>query len=234
MLLEIRERNKQLPPPPPHRSFDSLTLPQDSFAVKAARAIVEKPGQEYNPFFVHGAEGTGKTKLLAALGNEYRARNTGAVVAFLHGKHFVQELIEALERNTLDSWRARYRKARMLILDDVDALVDTERAQEELFHLFEDLKRAGAQMAFGSARAPRLLTGFEERLRSRLDSGLVVGLERLEQTPELPENQTPAAWVATMAQHDVEAPVFDDFFLSREKVIWNWPYLEDCIFEELG
>jgi hypothetical protein len=89
-------------------------------------------------------------------------------------------------------------------------------------------------MAFGSARAPSLLTGFEERLRSRLDSGLVVGLERLEQTPELPENQTPAAWVATMAQHDVEAPVFDDFFLSREKVIWNWPYLEDCIFEELG
>lgn len=235
ILLEIRERNKQLPGPPPHRSFESLALPGDSFAVKAARSIVENPGKEYNPLFIHGPEGAGKTKLLAAIGNEFKVRHSGAVVGFLHGKQFVQELIEALERNTVDSWRARYRKARLLLLDDIEALLDTERAQEELFHLFEDLKRAGAQMAFGSAHPPALLGGFEDRLRSRLDSGLVVALELAQPAPEQPDNQTPAAWVATMAQHDDEkAPVFDEFFLSREKVIWNWPYLEDCIFEELG
>ena len=62
----------------------------------------------------------------------------------------------------------------------------------------------------------------------------MVELARIEEDKDLPDNQTPAAWVATMAQHDTEqVPVFDDFFLSREKVIWNWPYLEDCIFEEL-
>jgi chromosomal replication initiator protein len=235
MLLEVRERNKQLPTAPPHRSFDSLALPPDNFAVKAARSIVENPGKEYNPLLVYGPEGAGKTKLLAAIANEYKQRNSNAIVGFVHGKQYVHDLIEAIERNTLDSWRARYRKARMLIVDDVEALLDTERAQDELFHLFEDLKRSGAQMAFGSTQPPSLLNGFEDRLRSRLDSGLVVALERAEVPPEQLENQTPAAWVATMAQHDDEKVViFDEFFLSREKVIWNWPYLEDCIFEELG
>ena len=235
VLVEIRERNRQLPGPPPHRAFDSLTLPADNFAVRAARSIVENPGKEYNPLFVHGPEGAGKTRLLAAVGNEFKLRNHSLIVGFLHGKQFVQELIEALEKNTVDSWRARYRKARLLIIDDVEALLDTERAQEELFHLFEDLKRAGAQMAFGAAQPPSQLGGFEERLRSRLDSGLVVALEPVPVAPEQPENQTPAAWVATMAHQDDDKPsVFDEFFLSREKVIWNWPYLEDCIFEELG
>lgn len=234
LLVEIRERNKPLPPPPGNRSFDSLMFPLDNFAVRAARAIVEKPGQEYNPLFIFGREGAGKTMLLAALGNEFRARNVGATVAYIHGRLFVEELIEALERNIVDSWRARYRRARMFILDDVEPLLDTERAQEELFHLFEELKRSGAQMAFSSAAPPSALVGFEDRLRSRLDSGLVVELVRTEQDRELPDNKTPAAWVATMAQHDDDKPaIFDDFFLSREKVIWNWPYLEDCIFEEL-
>jgi chromosomal replication initiation ATPase DnaA len=234
LLVEIRERNKQLPGPPPHRSFDSLGQPADAFAVRAARSIVENPGKEYNPLFIHGPEGVGKTTLLAAVGNEFKARNSGAIVGFLHGKQFVQELIESLERNTVDSWRARYRKARFLVLDDVEALMDTERAQEELFHLFEDLKRHGAQMAFGAAQPPSQLAGLEERLRSRLDSGLVVALEPTPVPVTQPEHQTPAAWVATMAHQDDDKAVFDEFFLSREKVIWNWPYLEDCIFEELG
>ena len=235
MLTEIRERNKPLPAPPANRSFDLLTLPGDSFALKAARAVVEKPGQEYNPLFLHGPEGAGKTTLLAALGNEFKNRSTGATVAFVHGKHFVHEVIEALEKNTMESWRARYRRARFFILDDIEALLDTERAQEELFHLFEDLKRTGAQMAFGSAESPSFLSSFEERLRSRLESGLVIELEPVQAEEEQPDNQTPAAWKATMQQHqDEHQPMFDDFFLSREKVIWNWPYLEDCIFEELS
>jgi chromosomal replication initiation ATPase DnaA len=233
LLNEVRERNKPLPAPPFHRSLDQLTLPGDSFALKVARAIVEKPGTEYNPLFVHGPEGAGKTTLLAALGNEFRARNN-ATVAFIHGKYFVNELIEALEKKTVDAWRARYRRARLLILDDVEALGETERAQEELFHLFEELKRTNAQIAFGSAEPPTSLTGFEDRLRSRLESGLVVAMDPIQLTSELPENQTPAAWKATMAMKDEKEPMFDDFFLSREKVIWNWPYLEDCIFEELS
>jgi chromosomal replication initiator protein len=236
-LAEVRERNRPLPPPPPNRSFETLTINSDSFAVKVARAIVENPGEQYNPLFLHGPEGAGKTTLLAALANEFISRHPERQVAFLHGKNFASELIHALERNASESWRNRYRRVQLFVLDDLEALANTERAQDELFHLFEELRRDHAQLVFGASEAPAGL-GFEDRLRTRFESGLVIELERL--IPDSVEdaearNQTPAAWVATM-QHQLETtyqPVFDDFFLSREKVIWNWPYLEDCLFEEL-
>lgn len=236
-VTEVRERSKPLPAPPPNRSFETLTINSDSFAVKAARSIVEKPGQEYNPLFLHGPEGVGKTTLLAALANEFIARYPKEPVAFLHGKNFAAELIQALEKNAAESWRNRYRKVRLFVLDDLEALSSTERAQDELFHLFEDLRRSNAQLVFGAVDRPATL-GFEDRLRTRFESGLVIELELLVEPAALPvaTNQTPAAWVATM-QEQLNAPakesVFDDFFLSREKVIWNWPYLEDCLFEEI-
>lgn len=238
IVTEVRERSKPLPAPPPNRSFETLTVNPDSFAVRVARAIVEKPGQEYNPLFVHGPEGAGKTTLLAALANEFIARNPGAPVAFLHARNFASELIQALERNASDSWRARYRRARLFVLDDLETLVDTERAQDELFHLFEELRRSNAQLIFGSSVAPGELIGLEDRLRTRFESGLVLQLDVLPANEVAAatdlRNQTPAAWVAAVAQHtDVREAIFDDFFLSREKVIWNWPYLEDCLFEEL-
>lgn len=236
-VTEVRERNRPLPPPPPNRSFATLTINSDSFAVKAARAIVEKPGQEYNPLFLHGPEGAGKTTLLAALANEFIARHPDDAVAFVHGRNFSGELIHALERNAAESWRNRYRRVRLFVLDDLEALADTERAQDELFHLFEELRRNNAQLVFGATMAPGQM-GFEDRLRTRFESGLVIELEVIEPAAlaaaaEL-RNQTPAAWVATMAeQQEKPESIFDDFFLSREKVIWNWPYLEDCLFEEL-
>lgn len=236
-VAHVRERTKPLPAPPPNRSFETLTVNPDSFAVKVARAIVEKPGQEYNPLFVHGPEGAGKTTLLAALANEFIARNPGAPVAFLHAKNFAGELIQALEKNASDSWRGRYRRARLFVLDDLETLVDTERAQDELFHLFEELRRNNAQLVFGSSVAPANLVGLEDRLRTRFESGLVLQLDLLpvnEVADAELRNQTPAAWVAAVAQHqDIREAIFDDFFLSREKVIWNWPYLEDCLYEEV-
>jgi chromosomal replication initiation ATPase DnaA len=236
-LIEVKERVKPLPAPPPNRSFDALTVNPDSFAVRAARAIVENPGQEYNPLFVHGPEGAGKTTLLAALANEFIARNSDAPVAFLHARNFASELIHALEKNAIDSWRNRYRRARLFVLDDLELLVDTERAQDELFHLFEELRRTNAQLVFGSVEAPSNLTGLEERLRTRFESGLVVQLEVLPAPPELAAvaegTSTAPAWVTSMAQQTERTPIFDDFFLSREKVIWNWPYLEDCLYEDL-
>jgi len=123
------------------------------------------------------------------------------------------------------------------VLDDLEALADTERAQDELFHLFEELRRNNAQLVFGATLAPSQMT-FEDRLRTRFESGLVIQLEVIEPAALAAaaeaRNQTPAAWVATMEyQQQKPESIFDDFFLSREKVIWNWPYLEDCLFEEL-
>ncbi|MGQ0814680.1 MAG: DnaA ATPase domain-containing protein [Gemmatimonadota bacterium] len=236
-LSEVRERNKPLPLPPPNRSFDKLTINADSFAVKVARVVVDKPGQEYNPLFLHGPEGAGKTTLMAALANHFIARHPGEPVAFLHGRNFASELIHALEKNAAETWRNRYRRVKLLVLDDLEALADTERAQDELFHLFEELRRNNAQLVFGANEPPAAL-GFEDRLRTRFESGLVIEMAVLQSAAVAASadarNQTPAAWVATMAeQHDKPETIFDDFFLSREKVIWTWPYLEDCLFEEL-
>jgi chromosomal replication initiation ATPase DnaA len=238
-VTEAREGSKPLPAPPPGPTFATLTI-TDAFAVKAARAIVDKPGQQYNPLFFHGPEASGKTTLLAAIANEFSTQFPNEPVAFVDGKNFATELIQALEKNAAESWRGRYRRARLFVVDDLDALVDTERAQDELFHLFEDLRRNRAQLVFGSSEPPAALTGFEHRLRTRLESGLVLELPALLSAPAAAaaqdaRNQTPAAWMQSMsvAEQSIREPMFDHFFLSREKVIWNWPYLEDCLFEEV-
>jgi chromosomal replication initiation ATPase DnaA len=235
---EARERSKPLPLPPAGHTFATLTI-TDTFAVKAARAIVDKPGQQYNPLFLHGPQGSGKTSLLAAIANEFSARYANAPVAFVEGSNFASELIQALERNATESWRGRYRRARLFVVDNLDVLVDTERAQDELFHLFEDLRRSRAQLVFGSLKPPAALTGFENRLRTRLESGLVLELPalapRAREAASDTRNQTPAAWVQSInvSEQSIREPMFDHFFLSREKIIWNWPYLEDCLFEEV-
>ncbi len=256
LLSRVRERARPLPAPPPDRSFDALRL-GDSFALRAARAAVEEPGRRYNPFFVHGPR-EGRAELLGALGAELQRARPDCAVAYLPGAAFASELIQALEHNRIEAWRARYRRAGALILDGVDALADTERAQEELFHLFESLQRAGAQLVFGAERPPKALAGIAERLRTRLDSGLAV--EVAASAPEAapaaaapadPEEAgaaagaveaeaapSPAAGVAARSAgvgKDGRAPsggIVDAWFLSREKLVRDWP-LEDLIVQEL-
>ncbi|HEX9109158.1 MAG TPA: DnaA/Hda family protein, partial [Longimicrobiales bacterium] len=177
LMGEVRERSRPLPAPPPDASFEALTLPADSMAVRAARAAAERPGLRYNPLFLFGPERSGKSSILTALAAEMQRKQPEMQVAFTNGSAFAAELIQALERNHVEGWRERWHRAGALVLDDVDALMDTERAQEELFHLFDALHRAGVQLAFASRLAARALAGMEDRLRSRLESGLVVELE---------------------------------------------------------
>lgn len=228
LLEQVRERNRPLPAPPPGRSFETLKIPEEVLAVKAARAIAEKPGERYNPFYVHGPEGSGKTTLLAALANELGVRDLKSV-AFVHGHNFSAELIVAIERNCVDSWRRRYRSATVFVLDDIEALAGTERAQEELFHLFEELKRSGAQIIFGGEVPPRELTDLDERLRTRLESGLVVSILERPSAAAAPATPRPSADdpLSTEGESDI-----DDWFLSREKIVWSWPYLEDWLVED--
>jgi chromosomal replication initiator protein len=174
LLEQVRERVRGFAAPPAASTFETLGMDPSLFALRAARAIAAQPGGAYNPFFVHGPAGSGKSGLLAAIGNAAVSTLGAAAVGFLSAQAFSAELVSAIERNRVDSWRARFRKARMLIIDDLDALAETERAQEELFHLFDDMRRAGAQFVFSATRQPRDLTGLEERLRTRLESGLVV------------------------------------------------------------
>jgi chromosomal replication initiator protein len=169
------------PPPGPSAAFARSGFEVGSsnqLAVKAADAVIEDPGKKYNPLFVHGPSGVGKTHLINAVGNEIIELSGGAaIVACVSAQQFMDELIAALQDGSVDRWRTRYRSADALVIDDVQFVAGKERTQEELFHVFNTLHTEGKQLVFASDRPPRQLDGLEDRLRSRFEGGLVVEME---------------------------------------------------------
>jgi chromosomal replication initiation ATPase DnaA len=174
------------PPPAPWPAFTLETLiagKSNQLALRAAQAAIDAPGARYNPLFVHGGPGVGKTHIVHAVGNALR-RNPSLTgpVACVSGSQFVDELIAALQEGSVDRWRARYRSASVLIIDDVHALAGKERSQEEVFHLFNALHSAGKQVVLASDRPPSEIGELEARLRSRFDGGLVVAIQPPDRT----------------------------------------------------
>jgi chromosomal replication initiator protein len=146
-------------------------------AVRAADAVIAEPGHRYNPLFLVGPSGVGKTHLLNAIGNELANRlEPPARVACVGAQLFIDELIVALQEGTIERFRARYRAADALLIDDVQFVASKERTQEELFHVFNYFHSAGKQLVFASDVPPKEIEGLEERLRSRFEGGLVADL----------------------------------------------------------
>jgi chromosomal replication initiator protein len=139
-------------------------------------SVLEQPGRKYNPLVLVGKSGLGKTHLLNALGLEL-ARADGAVVACLSTQAFVDELIAAIDGNRVNWWRARYRRATALLLDDIQLIAGKERTQEELFHLLNLFQDKERQLAFTAPGPPNTLPGIEQRVVSRLEGGLVAELK---------------------------------------------------------
>ncbi len=167
------------PPPSPSRglSLDGYVVGSaNEAAVRAARRVAEAPGREYNPLFIAGASGTGKTHLLHAIGNALLAQPPAPVVACLSAQVFVDELASAREAGRLEWWRRRYRRADALLLDDVHLLAGHDAAQEELYGLFNAFADAGRQLALTGERPPGELAPLAPRLRSRCEGGLVTDL----------------------------------------------------------
>jgi chromosomal replication initiation ATPase DnaA len=165
------------PPPAPSplwRLEELLETPGNRMALQAARAVTSEPGVRYNPLVVVGAAAVGKTHLLHGIGNALAAK--GILVACLSASEFTDELIEAIDRNAVGTWRAHYHRAGALLLDDVHLVASKERTQEELFVLFNLLVERGRQMVFASGVPLAQLVGVEDRLRTRLEGGLVVEL----------------------------------------------------------
>jgi len=168
-------RDGAAPPPAPSAAFPFETYvagPSNEVALNAARDCLAKPGKKYNPLVIVGRSGLGKTHLLNAIGLEL-AKKKNAVVACLSTQQFVDELIAAIDGNRVDWWRARYRRATALLLDDIHLLAGKERTQEELFNLFNQLVDADRQLVFTAPAHPNTLEGLEERIVSRLEGGLV-------------------------------------------------------------
>jgi chromosomal replication initiator protein DnaA len=179
--LVRRAKKGELPPPGPSAAFSRAgyeVSPSNQLAVKAADAVAQEPGSRYNPLFLHGPSGVGKTHLANAIGNEILEASGGAIaVSFVTSQVFIDELIEALQDGSLERWRGRYRSAGALIIDDVQFMAGKERTQEELFHVFNALHKQGKQIIFTSDREPKELDGLEERLRSRFEGGLVAEIQ---------------------------------------------------------
>jgi chromosomal replication initiator protein len=152
-------------------------------AVRAADAVISEPGHRYNPLFLAGPSGVGKTHLLNAIGNELARRGGGHVrVACVGAQLFIDELITALQDGTTDRFRARYRAADALLIDDIQFVGGKERTQDELFHVFNHFHSAGKQLVFASDVPPKQIEGLEERLRSRFEGGLVTELQAPDRT----------------------------------------------------
>src|SRR5690606_28495953 len=172
-----RARQGAAPPPAPSPHWnlaEFIETASNRMAVRAARSVTEEPGTRYNPLVITGASGNGKTHLLHGIGNALAAG--GITVACIGAAEFVDELISAIDRDGVGLWRARYRHAGALLLDDVHLIAGKERTQEELFVLFNLMLDTGRQMVFTSAVPLAELAGVEDRLRTRLEGGLVVDL----------------------------------------------------------
>ncbi len=176
--LVQRAREGLSPPPGPSPLWtfqEYVGGDANKVALTAARAVSEQPGRRYNPLMLTGPAGVGKTHLLHAIGNVL-ASTPGAIVACLSAQDFLDELVQAIERDRIEPWRARYRRVTALLLDDVHLLAGKERSQEELFHLFNHLASSQRQLAFTANSVPRDLKGLDDRLISRFDGGLVTEL----------------------------------------------------------
>lgn len=172
-----RETPVSLPLDPGH-TFDSFVIgPANRLAHSAALAVAELPGEAYNPLFLHGPPGLGKTHLLGAIAGYMRTNHPGLTVHYTTAERFTSEFVGALRRDGPERFKARYRELDALLIDDVQILEGKQRTEEEFVHTFNALHAAGKQIVLSSDRPPEALSRLAERLRDRFRWGLQVELE---------------------------------------------------------
>ena len=148
--------------------------PQNKMAYAAARAVAEKPAEHYNPLFIYGDSGLGKTHLLYAIAHQVRQRQPEARIVYIKGDDFTNELIASIREGKNAEFREKYRQSTLLLVDDIQFIAGKKQTQEEFFHTFNTLYESGRQIVLTSDRPPREMTQLEDRLQTRFEWGLMV------------------------------------------------------------
>jgi len=161
----------------PRNTFDTFVVGNNQFAHSAALAVAQAPGKSYNPLFLYGGVGLGKTHLLHAIGHHVAAHKKGARVVYMTTEKFTNEFIAGLQDNSLARFRKKYRQTDLLLIDDVQFLAGKERIQEEFFHTFNALHEGHKQIVLTCDRPASEIQGLEQRLVSRFEWGLVTDLQ---------------------------------------------------------
>jgi chromosomal replication initiator protein len=159
-------------------TFDNfVTGKSNELARAAAIQVSSNPGKTYNPFFIYGGVGLGKTHLMNAIGNNILKQNRSAKILYLHSEKFVADMVRALQHNKIDSFKEFYRSADALLIDDIQFFAGKERSQEEFFHTFNVLLEGNCQIVLTCDRYPKEVNGLDERLKSRFGWGLTQSIE---------------------------------------------------------
>jgi len=211
------ERNVQVEGGLKHTSYLNRTFTFENFvegksnqlARAAAWQVADNPKHGYNPLFLYGGVGLGKTHLMHAVGNHLLKKNPNAKVVYLHSERFVADMVKALQLNAINEFKRFYRSVDALLIDDIQFFAKKERSQEEFFHTFNALLEGGQQVILTSDRYPKEIDGLEERLKSRFGWGLTVAVEP-------PELETRVAILMKKAdQASVELPHDAAFFIAQ-------------------
>ncbi|WP_133128087.1 chromosomal replication initiator protein DnaA [Legionella nagasakiensis] len=190
--------------------FDSFVEGNSNQLAKAAALqVAERPGDAYNPLFIYGGVGLGKTHLMHAIGNSILKNNPEAKVLYLHSERFVADMVKALQTNAINEFKRFYRSLNALLIDDIQFFAGKDRSQEEFFHTFNALLEGQQQIILTSDRYPKEIEGVEERLKSRFGWGLTVAVEP-------PELETRVAILISKAElANIELPYEVAFFIAK-------------------
>ncbi len=191
-------------------TFDNFVEGKSNhFAKAAALQVADNPGRAYNPLFIYGGVGLGKTHLMHAVGHMIMARDRDARVAYVHSERFVSDMVQALQHNQINEFKRAYRSLHALLIDDIQFFAGKEHSQEEFFHTFNALLEGQHQVILTCDRYPREVEGLEERLKSRFGWGLTVAIEP-------PELETSVAILIAKAQAGgVQLPEEVAFFIAK-------------------
>lgn len=185
-------------------SFENFVVGQSNrLAVAGAKAVAGEPGTKYNPLFIYGASGLGKTHLLHAIAREILARNPNFPLVYITAQQFAEEFVNALQNNRVDHFRRQQRGVGLWLVDDIQFIAGKDKTSEEIFHTFNYLQGLGKQIVLSSDRPPRDLYLMDERLRSRFESGLVADIQ-------MPDTETRCAILMSKAKQErisLETPV---------------------------